>query len=95
MKLMKRKSKLANPYVVTFHDSADGGPAHVLWLMKDYAFTFYKKGVLVAEGAILDVVTDRTGEFVVVGEWDAEAGDYTGKRTSLDIYNDFDEVKYQ
>lgn len=81
-----------NPFVITFDDGADGGPAHLLYLLKDFVCTFSKKRKIVAEGAIVDV--DHQHETVLIAEWNPVSGLHDGQRISLNIFGDFDEVRY-
>ncbi len=83
----------ANPYVLTFDDGADGGPEHVLWVLKGFYCKFMKNGQLVFEGVINEV---NDGEVLVEIPLD-ERPDLSGpdRRRLLDIFEDFDEVRYQ
>jgi hypothetical protein len=81
-----------NPFIITFDDEADGGPAHLLYLLKDFVCAFHKGRKIVAEGAVIDV--NHQDETVIVAEWNPISGLHDGQRISLNIYGDFDEVRY-
>lgn len=86
----------ANPYVITFSEGADGGPAHLLSLLIEYGVDLYKNGQLVISGMIVSV--DEMNDKVGISQF---VKDNEGmERLSNDviffnIYNDFDEVQYQ
>lgn len=45
---------ITKPYTLTFDKGADGGPAHILWLLKEYNLSFYMGGQLVLAGTVVD-----------------------------------------
>jgi hypothetical protein len=79
-----------NPYVLTFSDDADGGPAHVLWSLREFVVEFRKNDQHVAIGAIKDVEDD----VVTISCWNHLSNLHDGPDRSLNIYTDFDEVRY-
>jgi hypothetical protein len=81
-----------NPFIITFDAEADGGPAHLLYLLKDFVCAFYKDGTIVAQGAITEVNHDD--ETVIVSGWNPISGLHDGQTIKLNIYSDFDEVRY-
>lgn len=82
----------ANPYpfAITIDDDADGGPAHLLWLLRTYIVSFRLRNEEIARGEIIDV--DDT--FVTVAQWDEATGLHDGERIKLQIWDAFDEVRY-
>jgi hypothetical protein len=78
----------ANPYVLTFDDDADGGPSHVLWLLRGLTVEFLAGGTVVVVGEISDTSLD--GDEVIVVPVDG----YGSELRTLNIYSDFDEVRY-
>lgn len=41
-------------YRLVFDEGADGGPTHVLWLLRGYMVTLRKNDVVVASGTVVD-----------------------------------------
>jgi len=80
-----------NPYVLTFADGADGGPEHLLSLLTEFCLSFLKDGKVVASGQLNEVLQHT----VLVQEWNADDGAFTGTIHALLIDSDFDEVQYQ
>lgn len=78
-----------NPYFITFHADADGGPEHLLWLLREYVVEFRKKGRPVGSGMITEVKDGK----VSILPWDND-GKYAEEPVTLDIFSDFDEVVY-
>lgn len=82
----------ANPFVITFDDDADGGPAHFVYLLKGFAARLKKNGVVVAEGLVGEI--DPFGEKVPVRLWNEKDRDYNGPTVIVDIWTDIDEINY-
>lgn len=82
----------ANPYVVTFHDDADGGPTHLLYLLREYSVCLLRGGERIVEGMIVD--TDEYEGTVTVHEYNPISGMSDGPKHTLNVYQDFDEVMY-
>lgn len=82
----------ANPYVITFHDEADGGPSHLLYLLREYTVCFMRDGIPIVEGMIAE--TDDHEGTVTVHEYNPTSGLHDGPKHTLNIYKDFDEVMF-
>ena len=88
-------------YRLTFAVDADGGPAHVLYLLKEYVVDFRKDGQpidpTVEAWLVHDV--DVNNDLVIVIPWEdatSTGGDgFTGPTRTFNISTDFDEVVYQ
>jgi hypothetical protein len=78
-------------YRITFHRDADGGPAHLLYLLRGYNVVLKKDGVALAEGMISD--NDYTDEFVELVAYDEATGLNDGPITRVP-WDTFDEVMY-
>ena len=80
-----------NPFVITFDREADGGPHHLLSLLVEYNVQLYKRGRLLAEGAIGEVGP----EFIVIYEFNEQSGLFDGAgRIFCWFDGTFDEVRY-
>ena len=93
--MFKKKPKSAqfkpNPFVLTIHDEADGGPVHILSLFIDYCVSIRKNGVTLTDAIVLDVTVDE----IIVRTWNEKAQDYTGPIAAYNIWSGiFDEVMY-
>lgn len=88
----------ANPFVITFHDGADGRPEHVLHLLEHvlhllvgYRVTLRKNGKVVCEGNV-DLVD---GNLVYISEFCDHCGRVNDKEPKqFDMTIHFDEVMY-
>lgn len=81
----------ANPFVITFHDDADGGPEHVLHLLVGYGVKLRKNGKIVCEGMV-DLVD---GNLVYISEFCEHCGRVNDKEPKqFDMTIHFDEVMY-
>jgi hypothetical protein len=78
-------------YRITFHRDADGGPQHLLYLLRGYNVVLKKDGVALAEGMISD--NDYTDEFVELHAYNEASGLNDGPVTRL-AWDAFDEVMY-
>lgn len=72
------------PFKLTFDPEADGGPIHLLSLLKDYCVQFKKNGEIVAEGRIDEI--DYSNGLVTIKPLPS--------LKVLSIDHDFDEVVY-
>lgn len=75
-------------YRITFHRDADGGPQHLLYLLRGYGVVLKKDGVAVAEGTISD-----TDEAIQLHAYNEATGMNDGPITRV-AWEDFDEVMY-
>lgn len=81
----------ANPFSVTIHEDADGGPEHILWLLRSYVFSFRKRGANVVVGKIENVVNNK----ITVVKWNDMTQEYDGDQVVMSVFGDeFDEVMY-
>lgn len=78
-------------YRLTFHRDADGGPQHLLWLLRGYNVILKKDGVAIAEGTISDSLD--TDEAIEVHAYNEATGLNDGPITRI-AWEDFDEVMY-
>lgn len=78
-------------YRITFHREADGGPQHLLWLLRGYNVVLKKDGVAIAEGTISD--NDDTDEFIELLAYNEATGLNDGPITRV-FWDTFDEVMY-
>lgn len=81
-----------NPYNLTFHDEADGGPLYLLYLLREHNIRFRKDGKDIAEGTIVEV--NEANNTVTVREYGSDIGIYDGAEHTLNVYEDFDEAMY-
>lgn len=81
-----------NPYIITFSDDADGGPAHVAYLLKEFNVRFKLRGEVVAEGEIVNTERD-----IVIYDKRCECCDQLilDKRQVIVMGEEFDEIEYQ
>lgn len=80
-----------SPFDITIHPEADGGPEHLLYLLRDFVVDFRKQGRSVVTGAISKVDNDT----VTVLTWNEAEQLHNGTPMTLNIFgNDFDEVMY-
>lgn len=80
-----------NPYIVSFDDGADGGPDHILYLLKGYSVRIKNKGEMVCEG----VVIESDNDVVTIAEFCDCCGQTNyDKPKLLRISSDFNEVVY-
>lgn len=87
----KRMKVKANPYVITFHAEADGGPEHVLQLLVGYGVMIKKNGRVVCEGTV-DLVDEN---LLYIAKFCEGCGRVNSDRLEqLDMTKDFDEVVY-
>jgi hypothetical protein len=85
----------ANPYVITFAEGADRGPAHLLGMLVEYAVELRKNGDLIVSGIVVDA--DPETDKLCISPWtkDDKGHEYPSSDVVFfDIYNDFDEVVY-
>lgn len=83
---------MSDPYKITFSPDADGGPLHVLYLLKGFGVELRKDGAVVHSGLIVS-----TGEYstVRIKRWCEQCDDYCGGTVDVDIFDGtFDEVVY-
>jgi hypothetical protein len=81
-------------YKLTFDDGADGGPMHIIWKLEGFVFQFLKNGEVVVEGLLDRSFEAGCKQLVSVRKFHDETGDHTGQPVVLDIWADFDEVRY-
>lgn len=80
-----------NPYHITFHDEAYGGPQHLLYLLTGHVVEFLKQGRSVVVGTVSEVYDD----VVTVKTWNDATNLHDGPTRELSIYDGhFDEVMY-
>lgn len=82
---------ITKPYTLTFDREADGGPAHILWLLKEYNLSFYMNGKLVLAGTVIDA--DDNDYTVTVQTYTDEAWTSEGDVKTIGI-DAFDTVVY-
>lgn len=81
-----------DPFIISFHRDADGGPLHVLHLLRGYGVTLMKNGEAVLSGHIVDTADY---EFVRIKKWCDECGDHCGATVDVNLFDGtFDEVVY-
>ena len=88
--MFRRKKYNPNPYLITFHDDADGGPAHLLWMLKGFVCQFSKNGKEIVTGEIRDV----SDETVTIGTYNEDTGLHDKSEVILNTFEDFTEVMY-
>lgn len=79
------------PYAITFDDWADGGPEHLLELLKDYNVMLLLRNAPVVSGRI-DSVDDG---HVEISPWCDQCRDFSATTKRFGIFDGtFDEVRY-
>lgn len=79
-------------YTITFHPEADGGPAHLLFLLSDYVVGFRKNGTEVLTG-VMDA-DESDGDVVLVRLYNWATGCHDLGPVTLRVGVDFDEIQY-
>ena len=80
-----------NPYIISFDDGADGGPDHLLYLLKGCSVRIKNKGEIVCEG----MVVESDSGIVTIAEFCDCCGQTNyDKPKLLSIFGDFTEVVY-
>ena len=83
-------------YRITISPEADGGPDHLMLLLRGLVFEFMKEGEPVIVGAIVGTVDDFQGNGgVLVSPYNLRTGDYDSHPVTLMFGADFDEAQYQ
>lgn len=90
--MFKKRNKFKpNPFVVTIHDEADGGPVHILSLFTGYCVSIRKNGTTITDALVLGVDDDK----ITITPWNEASREYDGPITSYNIWDGtFDEVMY-
>lgn len=80
-----------DPYIISFHVDADGGPQHLLHMLKGYGVSLKKDGKVVGEG----IVTEVNDDIVTIAQF-CDCCNQTNydKPKDFDMLNDFNEVMY-
>lgn len=94
--MIKRKKDTAS-YRITIHREADGGPEHLLWLLREYVVEFRKNGKTIATGMIMENNVgngSRDSEYIQCVAFNEATGLHDGETVRLHVYTDFDEVVY-
>lgn len=84
-------NEVADNFRLTFHRDADGGPQHLLWLLRGYNVILKKDGVAIAEGTISD--NDYTDKYIELLAYNEATGLNDGPITRV-LWDTFDEVMY-
>jgi hypothetical protein len=92
---MKLRRNKETAFTLRFHQEADGGAEHVLWVLEGFVFQFRKNGKVIAEGAIKnDEYLTNDEPTIYVSSYNADTGLYDGNVITLKVFGDFDEVIY-
>jgi len=79
------------PYTLMFDKEADGGPAHILYLLREYNLSFYMNGQLIVSGIVVDA--DDNQYTVTVQTYTDELWSNKGEIVEVGI-DSFDTVVY-